>query len=628
MSSRRTIRLSLEPLDGRDLPSASVPTYSSLAATSAISVSQGTTQHYPWIRVAELAYTGTPVGSFEQNLLRNSVDLVVPNSSYLQQFDALAPSTPQMLYTNVSNIYGELLTDWLNYADRHGYNREGAFYHVAKATPFTGDSASSRPVNWFWSVERGSDFIGWTDFTQTARSSPLPLQFGDEGESVVIGYPEKFREININLRRAGSASWNATLEYATTRDAQGKPTGWKPLRTLSNTTNNLRSSGTITFDPPSDWRTSSINDSAFLYYIRVRTTSDGTAPIANTLLGRDYVNARGKPAGTIPAFDYSADRNFDGYLSDAEYAHRRPGFDARFVYETRLFYPAYGQMRFAANPADRGLRVWAVDYARRFLAANPGADGLFLDNSFGRLQVNPSILRESIRSYADDYATLVNGIDAGIAPRWVLANTAGSGASEDPLAKHGISYVEEFALRPLTATWQQYVDLANQTAHRFQLMGKNGYAILDTYPAGGSPTDPRTQIASLAYYYLLADPNRTFVMFNGGYQPSSSWTQHWTDAVKYNVGKPRGTWSVFAQGRDPERPYLDYKVYQRTYDNALVLYKPLSYKSGRTGTTDNATATVHRLPGNYRELHADGMLGPVVNYVRLRNGEGAILIRA
>jgi hypothetical protein len=60
----------------------------------------------------------------------------------------------------------------------------------------------------------------------------------------------------------------------------------------------------------------------------------------------------------------------------------------------------------------------------------------------------------------------------------------------------------------------------------------------------------------------------------------------------------------------------------------LVLYKPLSYLNGRTGTTDDATATVHRLNGNYRELHADGTLGPVVNSIRLRNGEGAILVRA
>jgi hypothetical protein len=350
--------------------------------------------------------------------------------------------------------------------------------------------------------------------------------------------------------------------------------------------------------------------------------------VAAWVRGRDYVGANGGNSGTIPSFDANADRNHDGYLSDIEYKYRAPGNNARFAYESRLFYPAYGQERYATNPADGGFRNWAVDYARRFLAKYPQADGLFLDNSYGRLQADPRVLREPLTKYADDYASLVGSINSGIGRRWVLANTAGSGASADPLAKYGVSYVEEFALRPLTHTWQQFLDVSDRIAGRFRLMGPIGYAVLDTYPAGGSPTDPRTQIAELAYYYLLADPDRTFVMFNGGFEPSTTWSRHWTEAVKYDVGRPRGNWSVFAQGKDPERPYLDYKVFQRQYDRALVLYKPLSYAAGRTGTTDDRTATTHVLPGRFRELRADGTLGPVVTSVRLRNGEGAILIRA
>jgi hypothetical protein len=631
MNPRRT-RLSLEPLDGRELPSAPAllpPTGMTSAAVSSTTppIAQGTNRHYPHIRVAMLAYTGTPVGAVEQKLLRESVDLVIPNLTYLNRFDTLAPRTPQMIYTNVSNIYLELLTDWLDYADRRGFDREGAFYHVNRATAFRGDSGSSKPVNWFWSVKRGSDATGWADFTQVSRSAPQPLSFARSGQSVVLGYPEKFREINVYLRTPGASTWAAQLEYSTARDSAGRPTGWKPLTMLSDTTARLRQPGTITFDPPTDWRTSKVNGSDNLYYVRFRTTGSGTAPVVNGLLGRDYVRASGRTTGIIPAFDNLADRNRDGYLSDTEYARRRPGFDARFAYESRLFYPAYGQMRFATNPANGGFRNWAVDFHRRFLDQHRGADGLFLDNSFGRLQDAPP-LKESLAKYADDYASLVGSIESGIGSRWVLANTAGSGASADPLMRYGISYVEEFALRPLAHNWQQFQDAAEQLARRFALMGPNGYAILDTYPAGGSPTDPRTQIASLAYYYLLADPNRTFVMFNGGHEPSTTWSRHWTDAVKFDVGRPRGTWGVFHQGRDPERPYLDYKIYQRQYERALVLYKPLSYLTGRTGSTANATATAHKLPGNFRELRANGTLGPVVNYVRLRNGEGAIFVRA
>ena len=622
----RSVRLSLQPLEGRELPSAPVPVaYQAAAATSA---AQGEARHYSHIRVAMLAYTGTPIGEFEKKLLRESVDLVVPAVGLLDRIDPLAPHTPQMIYSNVSNIYLDLLTDWLDYADRRGFDREGAFYHVNRATPFKGDSGSSRPVNWFWSIRRGSDAAGWADFTQVARNNTPQVGFAPVGQSVVIGYPEKFREINVNLARAGSAGWSAALEYATARDSQGRPTGWKTLRTLSDTTSGVRRTGTITFDPPSDWRTARADGTESLYYVRFRTTGLGLAPVATSVRGRDYVRAGGGSSGTVPAFDANADRNHDGYLSDTEFKYRRPGSDARFGYESRLFYPAYGQMRFATNPANGGFRNWAVDYSRRFLDRHRAADGLFVDNSFSRLQVDPRVLRESLDKYADDYASLLRSIDSGIGTKWVLANTAGSGASADPLAKYGVSYVEEFALRPLSHTWQQFQDLADQTANRSRLMGSNGYAVLDTYPAGGSPTDPRTQLAALSYYYLLADPERTFVMFNGGHEPSSAWSRHWTDAVKYDVGKPRGTWSVFARGKDPERSYLDYKVMGRQYDRALVLYKPLSYASGRTGTLGDRTATAHVLPGRFRELRANGTLGPVVTSIRLRNGEGAILIRA
>ena len=314
MSPRRA-RLSLEPLDGRELPSAPVyapPTGMTAAAATSTPASQPAARHYPHIRVAMLAYNGTPVGSFEQRLLRDSVDLVIPHLGYLNRFDALAPRTPQMIYTNVSNIYLDLLTDWLDYADRRGFDREGAFYHVTRPTAFVGDSGSSKPVNWFWSVRRGSDAAGWADFTQVARGAPRPLAFAPAGQSVVLGFPEKFREINVNLRSPGSSGWAAQLEYASARDSLGRPTGWKTLHPIADTTRGLKQSGTLTFDPPSDWRTAKVNGSDNLFYVRFRTTGLGTAPVVNTVFGRDYVSARGRTSGTVPAFDDLADRNRDG----------------------------------------------------------------------------------------------------------------------------------------------------------------------------------------------------------------------------------------------------------------------------------------------------------------------------
>jgi hypothetical protein len=119
------------------------------------------------------------------------------------------------------------------------------------------------------------------------------------------------------------------------------------------------------------------------------------------------------------------------------------------------------------------------------------------------------------------------------------------------------------------------------------------------------------------------------LMFFGGNAPAAPWSQTWIPAVSTNVGAPTGGMTTFATGADPENRSLTYKVYGRSYANALVLYKPRSYAPGvGTGTLNTATATTHELGGNYRVLNGDGSLGPVVTRVTLRNGEGAVLMRA
>ncbi len=582
-------------------------------------------RNYDWIRLANLAYYGTPLTGFEQTLLRNSVDLVIPNLDYLDDIARISPTTPQFVYTNVSNIYLGLLTDWNQYADRNGLDREAAFYHVTRATPFGGMSASAVPVNQFWGVYSGAG-SDWTNLTRNAKVNESSLAFAPAGESVAFGYLEKFREITVDLQSAAAGGWAAQLEYVAAVDAAGNPTAWKPLRTLADGTLGLTRDGRITFDPPADWVPASVGGSARLYYVRFRTTAGGTAPVAKTVLGRDYT-----AGGVIPAFDYAADKDRDGYLSDAEYAARRKGFDARFAYEGRLFYPNYGPLRFATNVSDPGFRAWAADYHARFAASQPLVRGFFVDNSIGRLAVDPAGVREPLTNYSADYGSLLGAINRRLAVggRWLIANTVGGNASAEPIVRNGVSYLEEFALRPLSANHVQLDDLMATLSYRRQLSGGKAYEILDTLPTNGvDATDPRMETSSLAMYYLVADPNLSFLMVNGGNEPASSWTRHWIGAVTYDVGRPLGAAAVVATGQDPANRGLVYKVYGRRYENALVLYKPVSYTRGVSGTTADATATVHRLDGWYRIVNADGSLGPRVNQVALRNGEGVILAKA
>jgi hypothetical protein len=116
----------------------------------------------------------------------------------MNQINQITPNAPQMIYSNASNMYGSMITDWMSYANQHGLDSESAFLHVSQATPFSGASASSMPVSWFWNVQTSSNGT-WANETTAAHDQSTPLNFGTAGESLVIGYPEQFNIINVNL---------------------------------------------------------------------------------------------------------------------------------------------------------------------------------------------------------------------------------------------------------------------------------------------------------------------------------------------------------------------------------------------------------------------------------------------
>jgi hypothetical protein len=582
-------------------------------------------RHYSHIRIALLAYHGNPMGAFEDRLLRESVDLVVPDDRMMEHLAKVSPKTPALIYTNTSSLYLELLTDWLAYADKNGLSREAAFYHARSAKPFRGDSPSSLAVNRFWKVLSGGTSL--TDHTSAAHLKKGRIPFEN---LLYLGWPDRFREINFDLVSGAGGGWKAVLEYPTAVDDAGKPTAWAKLATVADTTNALARTGQVTFDPPADWKPAVVQGEERLYYVRFRKIALGTAPVASTILGRDYVNAHGTTSGVIPAFDSDADANKDGYLDDAEYARRAAGKDARFMHESRMFCRNYGQMRFATNPSGAGFSGWGVDYHRRFLAKHPLAAGLFMDNSEGKAPVDPADVLEPVHQYAVDYGAMVGAIGRDITPRWVLANTAGGGRSCEPVIQYNPAYFEEFVIRPTVHNWTLFEDIAEAVGRRARLTAPPPIAVLDSYPGKDKVDDPRLLIGVLAYYYLLADPDYTFLCFFGGYEPGTAWSRHWTAAVSVDVGRPQGKWSVFATGEDPAAPELTYKVYQRQYEKALVLYKPISHGRGSkaAATTEDSTATQHDLGGTYQPLQADGTLGDPITKISLRNGEGAVLIKA
>jgi hypothetical protein len=608
----------VEALENREMPSTSPP----LPAPTV-------PQHYPNIRIAEIAYGNISADSAAPPLLKNSVDMVVSALNNLQAIAAAAPNTPQLVYTNLSSLYGSLLTDWLAYARANGLNPEDPFYHVTQPTAFSGSSPSSQPVDWFWAVYQGGGNT-WADYTAQAHNGAAGnVPFASVGNSLAVGYPQQFMQLNISLASRAGAGYSYAIEYPTAVDASGKPTAWGAIQPKYDSTARLTQSGTITFDPPANWKAASLNGSAGMYYVRIRATSGGTAPVASGIRGRDYTGSGDGTTGVIPVFDFAADTNHDGYLNDAEYAVAvKAGMTARFAYESRLFAPGYGQMRFATDPGNVSFQRWAANYEVRYLQGLPQAAGLFVDNSSGIAPASSTAVVESIGNYSSDYAALLKTVGQAIAPHWILANTGDAGSTADPIVATAQASFEEGALQPLAANYQQFEAMAARVAHQESLTSPSPRLVLDSLPTGGSPTDWRTQMATLAEYYLVGDPSRTFLDFFGGSLPSTTWGQHWSAAAAYNIGQPTGSWSVAATGADPSNSALTYKVYQRAYSNGLVLYKPLSYGNGTTGTTADSTGTTVHLNGTYYVLKGDGTLGPAVSAVWLRNGEGAILVKA
>jgi hypothetical protein len=618
-------------------------------------------QKYPWIRISEFAYNGWPLDSTAQSLLSShAIDLIVSDTFNQSAIATLSPNTPELVYTNLSNIYQNLLTNWLHYADTHGLDREGAFLHVNTPTPYSAYSLSTQPVTWFWSAYQYLNSTQkYTDVTAIAHQTPISstskVAFGSNpGDAVLLGYPDRFDQINVNLSsKSGSgAAWPFVVEYPSAVDASGNVTAWSPL-TVTDGTAGLTKSGTISFLPPTNWQAAVVpgfqinTETTWLYYVRIRTLSgaSGTAPTAYTLLGRDYTGAGSTGKGTIPVWQASLDTNHDGYISDAELqAGAIPTTQwasyARFQYQSRALYSLsqYGEMRFATNSTNTGFQNWAIAYYPQLLAGTGGVKGLFVDNMDGSTVAYAGHVQETLTNYAADYGAILNGIEQQAPNTLVIANVGNLiETSVDPLIQQIDGYFAEFALQAVGSNWGQFEDLANQVAHRTGLTTPSPYTILDALDGGNgaNETDPRTLLSTLAEYYLITmNPATTFLDFWGGQNPTESWSKHWTNAVSYNIGQSAGSLSLAAWGVDPENSSLTYHVYQRSFLNGttptLVLYKPVSYNpsTGGRGTTDNGTATVYQLNGTYRVLQADGTLSSTtVTSVSLRNGEGMVLVK-
>ena len=199
----------------------------------------------------------------------------------------------------------------------------------------------------------------------------------------------------------------------------------------------------------------------------------------------------------------------------------------------------YGQCP-RPTPSSAEFRKWAVDYHVRFVKREPLVAGFFMDNSAGKPFVEAADVDEPLDGLRATYGGLLAAISKAAAPRWVIGQLAGGPAYTDTVIRQNPAYLEEFAIRPLSHNLPSVRGSGRDGRAPARLTRRRPTRVLDGYPAGGDPTDPRTELATLASYYLLADPESTFLMFYGGHEPATTWRRHWAQAAAYDVGKPTG----------------------------------------------------------------------------------------
>lgn len=118
----------------------------------------------------------------------------------------------------------------------------------------------------------------YTDITTEAGSAGSDISVFDEiNDYVYWGDANKFGTIEVVLATpAGSPGIKADFEYSKGSGAWG-------ILPVSDDSNGFRENGNIFYAEPSDWDTDTVNAVASKYWVRLKRTSNCTAPIEDTM---------------------------------------------------------------------------------------------------------------------------------------------------------------------------------------------------------------------------------------------------------------------------------------------------------------------------------------------------------
>jgi hypothetical protein len=505
----------------------------------------------------------------------------------------------------------------------------------------------------------------FTDLTSTAYQSEVKWQ-----DTVYVGYEEPFDQINLTLAKKGSGItriweyWNGTG-------------GWVAL-TVTDGTATFTQDGRVAFLPPSDWKPISIHGSRVKYFVRCRITGSSALPVTSSVKGDTWQND-GKSAcrGWDPSDSHIINKG-----TALEYNPTPPGGkSARFPYQARVSF--WANNHFIANPADLQKidgtlkRTWAQFLAYRINQITVGRDYTMVMGDDGEASPDTGNLKAvntdfngsswveaSLAKYSDLVTTLhslnplikmgLNGQSKkySFVGDWNLAeyqtytyNSGGSLGNGNIPINEGSPYVSYDSYLPANNPkgnvgifiFADVVDtIPNRTA-RFDrsnrgpihalsqhLIGKNSHTIFSYYSTGGYvyPETDEVVLTDNSVVHLSRQPAPPLAKVK-------RWAT-WFPAMAVDVGVPEsGGWdgavrNLAWKSRTEIGGRTD--VWRRDFTKAIVLNRPSMWNT--TDEEFNTPSTPMQLGGTYYPLRADGTVGAGISSISLREGEGAILMKA
>ncbi len=258
---------------------------------------------------------------------------------------------------------GSLEFDLMDQAESAGDNYEDYFLHFSEDTTVRAEAIKH---SIYTPLNRRPWIVGWTQSDVHSGSliwerppyEVQPFKNSEDGGAVFVFMPEKFDQIEIVLKKAATTG-QLLLQYPSGIDAMtGVVNQWTALNPgIVDGTNDLRTTGVVSWVPPSDWVKAATYDptnriGSFFgnkhlqagrkgYIIKLDRVGEDVndQPVVEDIMIKDFMPFTDEPnkERLIRGWDPDNDKNDDGYLDDTELENLfNINASARFRYESRV----------------------------------------------------------------------------------------------------------------------------------------------------------------------------------------------------------------------------------------------------------------------------------------------------